>query len=260
MKSIIFAFVGLFILSGCLAQKKSQYIVSVNSIAKSDISQVAKGKKYFLAHAEKDDFILGSSIMGIYDLQFYEYSRYIDRILKKDGYIKVNTVFKADFIVYLKYGIGKPKTKTYFTNTPIYGKTGVSSVTTSGTSNSYMDINNNNLNVNTFSNSTSTINYDYGVVGYRTQKNQYTKYNRHIILWAKNRTRFSPGKLRRDSVIWSMLLTSSGSSGDLRRVFPIMIAASKDYFLKNSRQKITMRISEDDESVLKVKGIPMKKK
>ncbi len=198
--------------------------------------------------------------MGLYDLQFYEYAEYVDRILKKNGYIKVDTFLKSDFIIYLDYGISKPKSKTYLSETPIYGKTGISSISTFGTSNSYINVNHNNINMNTLSDSTSFVNYNYGVIGYKTTKQQYTNYDRYIILWAKNRARFFPSKLRKNSLLWKMTITSTGSSGDLRKVFPIMIAASKDYILKNSKQKLNINISEDDKSVLEVKGIHIKTK
>jgi hypothetical protein len=55
--------------------------------------------------------------------------------------------------------------------------------------------------------------------------------------------------------LWKTTVTSTGSSGDLRRVFPILVAASQQYIGKNTGQKVEVDLYESDESVIEIKGI-----
>ncbi len=54
---------------------------------------------------------------------------------------------------------------------------------------------------------------------------------------------------------WKTTVTSTGSSGDLRRVFPILVAASKDYIASNTKQKVERTLNETDKSVVEIKSV-----
>jgi len=54
--------------------------------------------------------------------------------------------------------------------------------------------------------------------------------------------------------LWRTQITSSGSSGDLRRVFPVLVAASVPYLGRNSGQKVKVELRESDDEVLQIKG------
>lgn len=55
--------------------------------------------------------------------------------------------------------------------------------------------------------------------------------------------------------VWKTTVTSSGSSGDLRRVFPILVAASRPYIGVNTGQQVKVILDENDRAVVDVKGI-----
>ena len=59
--------------------------------------------------------------------------------------------------------------------------------------------------------------------------------------------------------VWRTTVTSSGSSGDLRRVFPILVAASKPYIGSNTENKIKVVLYENDSEVLAIKGVSSEK-
>ena len=55
------------------------------------------------------------------------------------------------------------------------------------------------------------------------------------------------------------MVTSTGLSSDLRRVFPILIGASQQYIGTNTGQKLKIKIYEDDKRILDVKGLQKNK-
>jgi hypothetical protein len=55
--------------------------------------------------------------------------------------------------------------------------------------------------------------------------------------------------------VWRTTETSTGSSGDLRRVFPILVAGSGAYIGKNTGQNVEIILKENDKEVKKIKGI-----
>ena len=60
---------------------------------------------------------------------------------------------------------------------------------------------------------------------------------------------------KKEVQLWKTTVTSTGSSGDLRRVFPILVAASQQYIGKNTGQKVEVNLSEGDARVIEIKGI-----
>ena len=60
--------------------------------------------------------------------------------------------------------------------------------------------------------------------------------------------------------VWKTGIVSVGSSGDLRRVFPVMIGAASSYLGTNTGEIRTVNLYEDDPRVLLVKGITVEKK
>ncbi len=113
------------------------------------------------------------------------------------------------------------------TNTPIHflheGKTGVSSSNTYGTVSTY----GNTATVN----STTTYTPTYGVTGSTTHTGTYTTFTRYMFIDALDLNEYK--KTEKQKQIWKTTVISTGSSGDLRRVVPVLVAASKPYVAKN---------------------------
>lgn len=221
------------LLTGCATVHQS-YNVNVDSI---NAPQTEFKTKYLLLSGIKD--------VGEDDLQFREYAGYVDRALAMIGYTKATSFDEAEIAVYLSYGIGDPESHTYSYSVPTWGQTGVSSSTTYGTVNVYG---------NTASYSgTTTYTPQYGVTGSRTHVGTIITYFRYMILDAIDLEEYGETEEKRQ--LWKTTVTSTGTSGDLRQVFPVLVAASKEYFGTNTGKKVRVILYENDERVIEVKGL-----
>jgi hypothetical protein len=178
------------------------------------------------------------------DLQYQEYARYIDRALSQRGFEKVSNKKDAEIAIYFSYGIGDPETKVLTYSVPLRGKTGVSGAHTSGTINSS----------GTTYSGTTTYTPTYGVIGSKIKTHSVTTYSRYLLLEAIDLNTYRKNKKEKN--IWKTSVTSNGSSGDLRRVLPILVAASSEYISTDTEKKIRVKISESDPKVMEIKGLP----
>ena len=182
------------------------------------------------------------------DIQFKEFAAYVNRALVNQRFIPVSSLQEADIAIFLSYGIGDPKEHQYTYSIPTWGQTGVSSSHTYGTINTYG-------NFGTYS-GTTTYTPTYGITGRTTHTGSYTSYFRYIVLDAFDLEQYK--KSGKEVQLWKTTVTSSGSSGDLRRVFPLLVAASQDFIGKNTGQKLELSLYETDERVLEIKGFATK--
>lgn len=231
MKTIIGLLFLLLIISSC---GTTGYSVKVD----------AYGNENFL---DRKNYLLipSDSTISINSFEFQEYSEYLKRILKTKGYYFVEDASIANVVIFVNYGISDPMSYEKLGSKPVYGKTGVSSTTTTG-------------NVNVYSNSatytqTTQNNPSYGVTGYRSYSKTKTEYLRFLHLTAFDFDYFN--EYDEPKTIWQTKVTSQGSSGDLRKVFPVLVGASADYFGKNSGEKVEIRLYDSDRRIKQVKGI-----
>lgn len=223
-------------LCGCASTPK--FVAQVDSITAYDSTH---GRTYFL--------LPGNEKISANDLYFKEYSRYIDRAMSGRGYTKVKDINSANIIVFFHYGIGNPAEKTYSYSLPIFGQTGVSSSNTYGTINSYGG-------TSTYS-GTTTYTPTYGIVGSTTHVGSVTLYTRHLSLVA-----FDFGAYKKDKVLkelWKTSAISTGMSGDLRQVMPLMVTAIAPYIGSNTGQMVKVAYELDSPDVLKIKNSGNKK-
>lgn len=224
----------LAILSGCATMgQQLQYHVAVDSLA----SSTAKEKHTYL-------LLPGNEGITWDDLQFQEYALYLMRVLNSQGFISADKAEDADVAIVLSYGIGDPQTYQYSYALPVWGKTGVSSAQTYGTATAYG-------NSATYS-ETTTYTPTYGVTGYSTQLSSVTTYFRYALVTAYDFKAFKESN--KQVQLWRTTITSTGSSGDLRRVFPILISAAVPYLATNTGKQVPVRLYESDEIVRAVKG------
>ncbi len=182
------------------------------------------------------------------DLQYQEFARYTNRALRLKGYHQSNNIHEADIAIVLEYGIGEPKTEHYTYSTPTWGQTGVSSSNTNARITAY----NNTANYS----ATTTYTPTYGVTGSKTHSGTKVSYFRFMRLTALDTHEYKI--MDRVVSVWETTVTSSGSSGDLRQVFPILVAASIPYIGGNTGKKVRVRITESDQQVDIIKGIQTK--
>jgi hypothetical protein len=213
---------------------KPQFHVNIDSISSEE---ALTKKKYILLPGNKD--------ANAEDLQFKEFANYIHRALIAKGFVPADNAESAEIAVFLAYGIGDPKEHQYSYSMPVWGQTGVSSSTTSGTLSTYG-------NYGSYS-GTTTYTPTYGVTGYTSHVGSYITYFRFMSLDAYDLGIYR--KQKKASQAWRTTVTSTGSSGDLRRVLPILVAGSKEYVGSNTGQKVQVILYEDDAEVLEIKNI-----
>jgi hypothetical protein len=196
---------------------------------------------------DKNSYILlpGNKDTKAEDLQFKEYAAYVNRALIRQGFEPADSFEKANVAIFLVYGIGDPQEHQYSYSIPTWGQTGVSSSSTTGTVRSYGGY-------GSYS-GTTTYTPTYGVTGSTTHTDSYTTYFRFMVLDAVDLDEYK--KSKKEVQLWKTTVTSSGSSGDLRRIFPILVAASQQYVGKNTGQKVEVNLHEEDQRVIDIKGI-----
>jgi hypothetical protein len=238
MRKIIPLLVLASMICGC-ATPVTSFVVSVDSL---NNGKLISEKRYLISSGMKD--------VNADDLQFMEYVSYVKRAFASQGLTVVEDPKDAEIAVFLTYGIGEPKEHAYTYSVPIWGQTGVSSARTFGQVSSFG-------NFGTYSSHT-TYTPTYGIVGSNTRQGTFITYFRYLVIDAYDLDAYR--KSQKEVQVWKTTIASVGSSGDLRRVFPALVAASSPYFGKNTGQKIIVELREDDPKMMEVKGITVEKK
>jgi hypothetical protein len=212
---------------------RPHFISDVNSIALSDPSI---GKRYIL--------VPGNQGITPDDLEFQEYARYIEIILRPLGFSRASTEADADIAIFVSYGVGIPQNHQYSSATPLYGQTGVTSSTTGGM---IMPMGGG---MASYSGNT-TYTPTYGVTGYQTQVHSYTTYMRFLEVAAYDLDAFRREKRQRQ--VWKTDAVSTGTNNDLRRVVPYMVAAMKPYVAGNTGQAVRVEFNENESAVAAIR-------
>lgn len=215
------------------------YYVNVNSIS-SGVSY--SGAKCILLPMDPN-------ITSSNNLQFQEYASYIKTALRINEYELTENINEAKIIVFLSYGISKPHERIYSYSTPVWGQTGISSAYTTGSIHSYGG------GSASFS-GTTTYTPQYGITGYQSHIGTSITYNRFIFLGAYDLEEYI--RTKKEVQVWETTAVSTGDSGDLRQVFPVMVAALSKYIGKNTGKQIEVSLFENDVRVKEIKGISVK--
>ncbi len=98
--------------------------------------------------------------------------------------------------------------------------------------------------VNSWNDADLLIDFNYGI----DPDNQVAQnYLRYILLSVKDLTADR-------KVVWESIITSLGSSNDLRRIVPYMLIAGEPYFGKSSGQRREIAIYEGDARVIRLRN------
>ena len=103
---------------------------------------------------------------------------------------------------------------------------------------------------------TTTYTRSYGVTGYSTPLGSATSYFRFIVLDAYDLDVYK--RENKLDQVWRSTVTSTGSSGDLRHVFPVMVAGSAKHLATNTGQKVEITLDEENATVRYIKGTPQR--
>ncbi|UTM57068.1 hypothetical protein L4174_014910 [Photobacterium sp. CCB-ST2H9] len=231
---ILVLFLGL---SGCSTLGQPTFNVVVDSLT----SGTAQHQKTYV-------LLPGNAGVSVNDLQFREYSTYLVRVLQAKGYVAATTPESAEQAIFLSYGIGEPQTQHYSYQLPTWGQTGVAFANSYKTTSTFGSM--------TSQTGTTMNTPSYGITGYQTYTASETTFLKYVqiegVAFDKNSRSETPVPL------WKTTATSSDASDDLRRVFPVLVAASAPYLAANTGQKVHVALTESDAAVSSVKGLPVK--
>jgi hypothetical protein len=220
----------LLVVTGC----GPRFVVKVDSINAGYESQ-------------KKNYILLPSNEGVdvNDLQFQEYSQYVKHALSRQGFIEATDFNSAEVAIFLRYGIGDPQATPFSFSLPVYGQTGGGMSTFSAST----------YGSGGYANTYGTISSmpTYGVVGSQTYSGTRTSYFRYMIIDCIDLEVYRRDKTMKQ--LWKTTVTSSGSSGDLRQVFPILVTASDQYIGTNTGKQVRLDLYENDSRVKQIKGL-----
>lgn len=166
------------------------------------------------------------------------------RVLNAQGFTAASKADDADLAIFLSYGIGDPQTQQYTYSLPVWGQTGVSSAQTYGTATAYG-------NSASYS-GTTTYTPSYGITGYSTHTGSVTTFFRHAQITGYDFKEFRQSN--KQLQLWRTTITSTGTSGDLREVFPVLIGAAVPYIATNTGKQISVQLTESADIVRAVKG------
>ncbi len=140
------------------------------------------------------------------DLHFKEYSGIVRKALEMRDYEAAGEIAAADFAVLLSYGMSRPHTTTHVSSNPIYDKDG-------------------------------------DIVGSDVTTEEHTTYYRFVEIESVDAGAYrESGEIR---PYWKTTAVSEGASGDMREVFPYLVAASVDYFATDTHGEVTVDVKPE---------------
>jgi hypothetical protein len=219
----LFVFTAVVLLSGCTSLQHID--MSVNALSARDASPSANSS-YVLVPGQAD--------VALGDLQFQEFSRYVERVLSTHGMQRTFDREKAQTVVTLSYGIGDPQVFTQQISVPVFGQTGISSLNTTG-----------QVVGNTFK-STTTVTPTYGITGYSQSTSSQTFFMRNMKLTAFKKEEVVRGSFNQ---LWMVSVASAGPTADLRLVFPYLATAAGPYIGKSPGRIVSVRLNRNDQQV-----------
>jgi hypothetical protein len=218
----------LLLMAGCAARVLH---FDVNGSALRDV-----------AAPEKRTYVLYPGIKDVdpNDLQFKEFSTYVHRALLAKGFAPAKEGSPPEIVIFLSYGIGEPKT-TYYSY-PIIGQIGGGMSTFSAST----------YGSGGYAHTTGTVTSfpQVGVVA--TGIGARRDFFRWAVIEAVDVAAFA--KTQKIVQLWRTPMTSSGSSGDLRLVFPVMVAAGQPYMATDTGRQVQRTLTETSPEVLAILG------
>mgnify|MGYP000023530701 CR=1 FL=1 len=173
------------------------------------------------------------------DLEFSEYALHVAFALEQQGYEIAEG--EPEVVIVLDYGIGDAQTKNYSYSVPTFGQTGSIGSTTYGSISSTGNISATTTNIPT-----------YGITGSNSYSSSYDVYTRYINIMAfDNKEIDQSGKAKQ---LWITKVKSTGTSNDLRRVFPIMMSMASKYLGKDTGQTMKDSVTENSSIVMNFKN------
>lgn len=226
----VFAIASAFLfLAGCNTTQ-----VTVDSLAKPDaenaISYQLRNRNPLVA----DD-----------SLRYKEAADFVKTALSGKGMYEAPPNVTPDMVVDLDFGIGPPETKLEIISEPVYvevpGRTRIETRPVRDPRTGQI------VHITVTVQDPSTTEF----AGFREYEVQTTVYEKYLRLTARENAEASEG--RPPSEIWTVDVTSEGTSRDLRKNLPVLVAASIDYIGKDSQGQQTIKLTDKDPDIAFVK-------
>jgi len=219
------------LLAWCTAGCSLKYTVEVNSFKYGNATTPSFSRKRYVVLPQK---------MQEKDVIFEEFEQYVVNALNSKGYVNVTSDTNAlDIRVFLEYGVSDREVH-YTRFFPVWGQTGGYSANTQGTFQEDYG------GKSSYSGKT-VYTPNEGIVGSVPVSGVKTVYEHFARLTAFDMTTGSPVRL------WQTNITTVRNHGDLRRVFPVLIAAAIPYLGESTKQIIKVGLREKDSAVMTVK-------
>lgn len=201
-----------FIIQGCTSTK---YTINVNSY--STVGQVT-GRKYFI-QPEKSKLENKNLTFEVKEAE-----KYIDFVLSRKGYTKVNNIREADQFIVFDYNISGPYTYTRDYEEPVWD-------TVVYPRTRYFERDGRLYPYTHWER-------DYDIVGYRTRVRTYTYYTKTIQINSFNRDKTKS--------FWQVNGMISDSNSNIRNSLPFLIKGIENYIGTDSGQAVNIIVPSDD--------------
>lgn len=194
------------------------------------------GKTFYIESGDKN--------VSSNDVEFQEYANYVATSLKLQGAIETQDKINADMCILVNYGISN-ESYTETVPIPIWGQTGISSISTTSTTtgsaygnaygsatrvgNSVYGQSNGSVYGNSTTNTMTSVNPSYGVTGFANVERRVSLYNRILNIYGYDNKQISS-----PTMLWKTNLSSSGNSSNFRNVLPYMAFAAWGNMGKNN--------------------------
>lgn len=203
------------------------YFLSVDAISNIDLQPK---KKFIITSAMKD--------VNDSDLRFKEFARIASNALQKKGFTQVDNLKKAEMVILLSFAVTGPVTTTHARLIPIFRPPTPSTTT---------DIKNQfGQSIGSYDTRPSNPFEAFQPPDVRAIPEEETTYSRAIILGAYDSKNIK--KSSRPEMLWETRIISNGSSGDLRKLFPVMMYGAIPYLGENSgvQKEVTLHVQDFD--------------
>jgi hypothetical protein len=168
------------------------------------------------------------------ELLFREFRYQTERALLHEGFIASEDQ-SAEVAIFLSYGIGEPQLHYETITRPTFG------LVPGGTYS--VDTQSQTFGSATYTRGTVRERQQLAVTGYKTRTRTKVKYDRFLTVSAVDLAYYkATGKI---GEMWRTTVTSIGSSDDLRRIFPVMMAAAMRRLAVSTPGKVDVDITEN---------------
>ena len=239
LKSFILAIVIYLLFSSCsvyLQKNSAKYTTHWESYGEYDI----KNKTFYIIPLDSN--------ISKNNLEFKEFANEFEKSLIYSGAVKSDNEETADMCILMNYGISD-ESYTEKTSVPIYGQTGISSITTTsntignayGNIYSYGNYAYGNVSANSTTTKRTVVVPKYGITGYETISNNVSKFLRYVSLYAFDNQEKDDVKM-----IWQINIASEGSSNQLRKIIPYMAYSTRCEYGKKNKDISSFSVYESD--------------